>query len=75
MAWSETLQNETRELIYPGAMVKDEKCHFGFYNETAEGKVQIIGVKEDSFIPTPSGEIIATFDNLEEMIAAGWAID
>lgn len=74
MAWSESIKNKTRECIGDGAMVKNEKWDFGFYSSDGNG-VKIIGVKKGSIIPLPSGEVVATFSDVEAMIEAGWVID
>ena len=74
MAWSEYKKNETRENIGPGAMVKSERGEYGFFCDSAAG-IKILGVQPSKFLPVPSDEIVATFADIEEMIAAGWVID
>lgn len=74
MAWSESIKNKTRECAGDGAMLKNDKMDFGFYSSDGNG-VKIIGVKSSSGFPIPSGEVIATFKDIEAMIDAGWVID
>ncbi len=74
MAWSEEKKNETREEIGPGAMVKDGRGQYGFFCASDAG-IKILGVQPSGFLAVPSDEIVATFDDVEEMIAAGWVID
>ncbi len=74
MAWSEEKKNETREGLGPGAMVKDGKGGYGFFFSSDTG-IRLLGVQPSGFLAIPSDEIIATFSDVEEMIAAGWVID
>ena len=74
MAWSEEKKNETREKIGPGAMVKDGRGQYGFFCASDAG-IKILGVQPSGFLAVPSDEIVATFADVEEMIAAGWVID
>ena len=74
MAWSEEKKNETRENIGPGAMVKNEERKYGFFCSSDAG-IKILGVQPSGFLAIPSDEIIGTFTDVEEMIAAGWVID
>ena len=74
MAWSEEKKNETREKIGPGAMVKNGQRQYGFVCTSDDG-IKILGVQRSGFLAVPSDEIVATFTDVEEMIAAGWVID
>ena len=74
MAWSEEKKNETREKIGPGAMVKNGRGQYGFFCASDAG-IKILGVQPSGFLAVPSDEIVATFADVEEMIAAGWVID
>lgn len=74
MAWSEYKKNETRENIGPGAMVKNGMGQYGFFCDSDAG-IKILGVQPSEFLPVPSDEIVATFVDIEQMIAAGWVID
>lgn len=74
MAWSEEKKNETREKIGLGAMVKDGRGQYGFFCASDAG-IKILGVQPSGFLAVPSDEIVATFADVEEMIAAGWVID
>lgn len=74
MAWSEEKKNETREKIGPGAMVKNGRGQYGFFCASDAG-IKILGVQPSGFLAVPSDEIVATFTDVEEMIAAGWVID
>ncbi|MBR5581201.1 MAG: hypothetical protein IKW26_07895 [Treponema sp.] len=74
MAWSEEKKNETRENIGPGAMVKNEERKYGFFCSSDAG-IKILGVQPSGFLAIPSDEIIGTYADVEEMIAAGWVID
>ena len=74
MAWSEEKKNETREKIGPGAMVKNGSGKYGFLC-TSDAGIKILGVQPSGFLAVPSDEIVATFSDVEELIAAGWVID
>lgn len=73
--WSEGLINKTREIAGDGCMLKSLKGEFGFYFSTPGGNIEIRGVESKNFFPVPAKEVIATFSDIEEMIAAGWVID
>ncbi|MCR4742751.1 MAG: hypothetical protein K5866_07800 [Treponema sp.] len=72
--WSKELQNTTRNNIFPGAVMKNLKFDFGIFNKK-DGKILIMGIKSASYIPIASEEIVATFDNIDQMIDAGWVMD
>ena len=74
MAWSEEKKNETREKIGLGAMVKNGRGQYGFFCASDAG-IKILGVQPSGFLAVPSDEIVATFADVEEMIAVGWVID
>lgn len=74
MAWSEEMKNKTRENIGLGAMVKNGRGKYGFFCASDAG-IKILGVQPSEFLAIPSDEIIGTFADVEEMIAAGWVID
>lgn len=74
MAWSEAIKNKTRECAGDGAMLKNDKWDYGFYSSDGNG-VKIIGVNDSAGFPVPSGQVIATFTDIEAMIDAGWVID
>ena len=73
--WSENLINKTREIAGDGCMLKSNKGQFGFYFSKGNGAIEIHGVETKNFFPVPSKEVIATFSDIEEMIAAGWVVD
>ena len=73
--WSEGLINKTREMTGDGCMLKSLNHEYGFYFSTEKGSIEIHGVDDSSFMPAPTKEVIATFSDIEEMIAAGWVID
>lgn len=72
--WSKELQDNTRENLYPGALVKDEDHNYGIIEEM-ETRVIIKGIKPGVFMPVPSDETIATFNSVIDMIEAGWVMD
>ena len=55
-------------------MVKNEERKYGFFCSSDAG-IKILGVQPSGFLAIPSDEIIGTFADVEEMIAAGWVID
>ncbi len=75
--WSENLKNITREQAYPGAMMKNLKGEFGMIKMRTDSKIIIVETKLDSKIswPMPTNNEIACFNDIEEMIKAGWVID
>ena len=56
-------------------MLKSLKGEYGFYFSTGKGSIEIRGVDDSSFMPAPTKEVIATFSDIEDLIAAGWVID
>lgn len=75
MAWSKELQNRTRNDIFPGAILKNEQWDFGSYFPEADGTIILKGVEMKNHFPVPSDEIVATYENLDAMIKAGWVLD
>ena len=73
--WSEGLIKKTREIAGDGCMLKSLKGEYGFYFSTGKGSIEIRGVDDSSFMPAPTKEVIATFSDIEDLIAAGWVID
>ena len=72
--WSKELQENTRENLYPGALVKDEDHNYGIISEM-ESRVVIKGIISGGFMPAPSDETIATFNSVTDMIEGGWVLD
>ena len=73
--WSKTLQENTLQHVFYGAVMKDESHNFGIFTEL-DGKVIIKGIKKDGGImPIASDETIVSFDSIPEMINAGWVMD
>jgi hypothetical protein len=72
--WSEELKEKSRGQMFAGAVVKNEAHDFGIVMALAP-KVVIHGTQEGSFMPLPSDEVIATFDNVNQMVDAGWVLD
>ena len=72
--WSEELQEETRKELFLCALVKDESHNYGIVTEIGK-KIIIQGVENGGSLPAPNGEIIATFDSVDNMIDAGWVLD
>ncbi|MCR5723760.1 MAG: hypothetical protein K6G80_01585 [Treponema sp.] len=73
--WSESLIKKTRSEAYPGAMMKSLKGDFGMMSARGEGCIKIVGVRSENYMPVPTGEVIAEYKSMDEMLAAGWAID
>ncbi len=75
MAWSKELQERTRNDIFPGAIVKNEKWNFGSYFPESDGSITLKAVKTQNYVPVPTDEIVATYENLNAMLKAGWVLD
>ena len=73
--WSEGLINKTREMAGDGCMLKNHNREHGFYFSTPGGNIEIRGISEKTTFPVPTKEVIATFSDIEEMIAADWVVD
>lgn len=73
--WSKQLQDTTRNLASAGVFVKNDKFDFGFIRTCSDSKVVIVNVKSEKYKPMPTDEVIAEFNNVEEMIKAGWVVD
>ncbi len=73
--WSEGLIKKTREIAGDGCMLKSLKGEYGFYFSTGNGNIEIRGVNDKNYFPVPTKEVIATFSDIEDLIAAGWVID
>lgn len=73
--WSKELINKTREIAGDGCMLKSLKGEYGFYFSTGNGNIEIRSVNEKNFFPVPTKEVIATFSDIEDLIAAGWVVD
>ena len=72
--WSEELKKKSREQMYAGAIVKNETRDFGMVMEMVP-KVVIYGIQSGIIMPLPTDEVIATFDNANQMVDAGWVLD
>ena len=72
--WSEELKKKSREQMYTGAIVKNEARDFGMVMEMVP-KVVIYGIQSGIIMPLPTDEVIATFDNVNQMVDAGWVLD
>ncbi|MEL3904060.1 MAG: hypothetical protein P1P63_02955 [Treponemataceae bacterium] len=72
--WSKELEEQTRESIFSGAMVKSRNYEYGFCFFDA-GIVTIRNVITKDYMPLPGEKTIARFDTIEQMIEAGWVID
>ena len=77
--WSDKIKDLTRRNAGSGAALKSWDGGFGIFGASLDGKVYIYAVDEEKSMelcfPVASDEVIATFANVEEMIAAGWVID
>ena len=72
--WSEELKEKSRRLMYAGAIVKNEARDFGMVIEMVP-KVVIYGIQSGIIMPLPTDEVLATFDNVNQMVDAGWVLD
>ncbi len=72
--WSEELKEKTRRQMCAGAVVKNEARDFGMVMEMVP-KVVIYGIQSGIIMPLPTDEVIATFDNVNQMVDAGWVLD
>lgn len=72
--WSQELQDNTRDNLFRGAVVKDEDHNFGIVTEM-ESRIVIKGINPDSIMPVPTDETIATFNSVLDMVEAGWVLD
>ena len=73
--WSEKLIELTKNEAYPGAMMKSLDGKFGMMSSRSAAGIEIVDVEMKNYMPVPTDKVIATFKNLNEMIAAGWVID
>ena len=73
--WSKELINKTRETAGDGSLLKNNNREYGFYFSTPGGNIEIRGISEQSIFPVPTKEVIATFSDIEELIAADWVVD
>ncbi len=73
--WSEELKETTRKELYLGAVVKNEEHEYGLVMRK-EPQIVIHGIQSGSgAIPLPTADVLATFDNVDQMIDAGWVLD
>ena len=76
MPWSEELREMTKRDIYPGAVVKNcgEDFGFGVVVEITP-RIVINDVKFNGVVPEAADEVLVTYDTVNQMIDAGWALD
>lgn len=73
--WSDSLIEKTRSEAYPGAMMKRLNGDSGMMSKRDADGIKIVGVRCENYMPVPTDEVIAEYKSMNEMIAAGWAID
>lgn len=75
--WSRELQELTKEEYFPGAIIKNENHDFEVLDCMNLKKIIINGINNDvrSAMPTPSDEVLATFQSIDEMVEVGWVLD
>ena len=76
--WSKELLERTRKDAYEGAMMKRggfSDDSFGMIQSRSSEGITIVAVEIKSYMPVPTSRVIAQYKDVEEMIAAGWAID
>lgn len=74
-SWSKELMERTRDEAYSGAMMKSLDHKYGMMTKRDANGIKIVGLQKGSFFPMPTDEVIADFADIDELLAAGWAID
>ncbi len=72
--WSEELKETTRKELYLGAMVKNEEHEYGLVMRK-KPQIVIYGIQGGGSIPLPTADVLGTFDDVDQMIDAGWVLD
>lgn len=73
--WSEKLIELTKDEVYEGSMMKKSNGKFGMIKSRGLDGIKIVAVELKDFMPVPTDKVIASYKNIDEMIADGWVID
>ncbi len=73
--WGEKLIELTKDEAYEGSMMKKSNGKFGMIKSRGSDGIKIVAVELKGFMPSPTDKVIASYKNIEEMIADGWVID
>lgn len=73
--WRKELIELTRKQAYPGTMMKSSAGKFGMIKSRGVESIEIVAVELKDFMPVPTDKVIASYKNIEEIIADGWVID
>lgn len=73
--WSEKLIELTRTKACSGSMMKKSNGKFGMIKSRGSDGIKIVAVEMKDFMPVPTDKMIASYKNIDEMIADGWVID
>ena len=73
--WSEKLIELTKDEAYEGSMMKKSNGKFGMIKSRDVESIKIVAVELKDFMPVPTDKVIASYKNIDEMIADGWVID
>lgn len=73
--WSEEFIELTKNEAYPGAMMKSSGGKFGILISRGPAGIVIADVELKDYMPVSTDKVIASYKNIDEMIAAGWVID
>ena len=73
--WSEELIELTKDEAYDGSMMKKSNGKFGMIKSRGPDGIEIVSVELKNYFPSPTDKVIASYKNIEEMIADGWVID
>ena len=73
--WSEKLIEQTKEKAWPGAMMKKTGGKHGMMSCREADEIKIVAIEFKDYMPFPTDEVIASYKDIDAMIADGWVID